>query len=359
MPPHFLARPLELLTADGAVLPLGAGGATWRRPAVLIARELCSFAWFEPAGVAGAQAASAARLYARTGAPFANAGSLVRRGKAGFGVWWWDLDRVGAALAARPGGPRALMFPETLAQPSGQGWRIVRLRSGYEAQCWRDGALTGSAWRLQRFDATAWAAFIRFHRQADGPAPEAPPAPESLPVLADAGGGLGGWREMTPGEALQAGAGVAAVALLASSALFLGQGWRLQALARTAEAQSAAVRAAAPRPGPADQLAARRLAAFRQLSARPNGLAALSVALGVLKLYGAEPTGLAVDSSSLTLTLPYSAIDKVDRIALELEDSGAFSDVRPITDARGKTIALQMKLGRAGAQAPAPVSPGG
>ena len=155
------------------------------------------------------------------------------------------------------------------------------------------------------------------------------------------------------------GAGVAAVALLASSALFLGQGWRLQALARTAEAQSAAVRAAAPRPGPADQLAARRLAAFRQLSARPNGLAALSVALGVLKLYGAEPTGLAVDSSSLTLTLPYSAIDKVDRIALELEDSGAFSDVRPITDARGKTIALQMKLGRAGAQAPAPVSPGG
>ncbi len=356
MPPDFLARPLELLTADGAFLPLSAGGARWRRPAVLIARELCSFAAFEPVGVAGGQAAAAARLYARTGAPFVNAGFLVRRGKSGFGIWWWDMDRIGPALAARPGG--ALSCPETLAQPAGRGWRIVKLLSGYEAQSWREGALTGSAWRRERFDAASWAAFTRVHRQADLPAPETPPAPESLPVSPGFGGVLGGWREMTPGEILQAAAGAAAVALLAATALFMAQGWRLQALARAAESQSAAVRASAPRPGPADQLAAQRLAAFRQLAARPNGLATLSTALGVLKLYGVEPTGFAADSSSLSLTLPYSAIDNVDRIALEMEDSGVFTDVRPITDERARTIELQMKLGRAGAPAAA-VSPGG
>ena len=76
----------------------------------------------------------------------------------------------------------------------------------------------------------------------------------------------------------------------------------------------------------------------------------------MLQLYGVQPKGFAADSGSLTLVLPYSAIGQVDHIALELEDSGAFADVRPVTDQHGQTIQLQMRLTKS---AVAPATPPG
>jgi hypothetical protein len=73
-------------------------------------------------------------------------------------------------------------------------------------------------------------------------------------------------------------------------------------------------------------------------------LSALGTALSVAKLYGVEPQGYDIDSSSLTLTLPYSAMSSVDRIAAELEASGQFADPRPATDPTSQTIQLRMRL---------------
>ena len=60
------------LSAEGRFTSLTEGAGA-RRPRVLLARELCSFEWFEPAG-GRAAADQAARLYARASAPFNNPG---------------------------------------------------------------------------------------------------------------------------------------------------------------------------------------------------------------------------------------------------------------------------------------------
>ncbi len=354
---RFLAPPLELLTADGVFHEIETPGAVaWRRPIVLLARELCSFELFDTAGASGAAAAAAARLYARTGAPFSNPGGLVRRSGGAFGVWWWDMDWVGPLLQARFGNGWPALAPESLAQPPGQGWRIVRAASGYEAQYWQDGALMGSSWRLGRFDDAAWSAFVRVQRGAETPAPDKAPTPQQLPLSSELDLGLSGWSNLSLADGGRIAAVVAAAGLVAAAALFAGQGWRLQTLARASETQAATLRATTPRSAVRDQLAAQRLAAFRNLSSRPNPAAALSTALGVLQLYGVQPKGFAADSGSLTLVLPYSAIGQVDHIALELEDSGAFADVRPVTDQHGQTIQLQMRLTKS---AVAPATPPG
>ena len=142
MPWPFPTPPLELLCADGRFAPLTEGRGL--RPRVLLARELCSFEWFEPAGGRSA-ADQAARLYARTSAPFNNPGVLVRRAGAGYAIWWWDRERTGPWLAERFGAAPPSVAPETLAQPPGIGWRVVRLASGLELQYWRRGILVASS----------------------------------------------------------------------------------------------------------------------------------------------------------------------------------------------------------------------
>ncbi len=344
MTPDFLSPPLELLSADGRFEPVGAGRAGWRRPVVLLARELCSFGWFDAGRAQGSAAAAAARLHARAAAPFAHAGWRMRRGDGGVSIWWWDRDWVDAKLRERFGSRAAAVAPETLAQAPGEGWRIIRSSRGFDAQCWRGGALIGSAWRPERFDSEAWDAFVRVQRAADEPAPAEPPTADHLPWSRDPLPGLAELGAITPAEAARIGAVAATAVLIAAGGFFAGQALRLGRLAGAAGAEATAVAAAR---GPAgDRQGAQRLAAFRRLSTGQDPLAALSVALGVLQLYDVEATQMKVDRASLTLTLPYAAIDRVDRIALELENSGAFADVRPLTDDDAQVIRLQMKLAR-------------
>ncbi|HEY5411078.1 MAG TPA: hypothetical protein VIJ94_10175 [Caulobacteraceae bacterium] len=352
MPPAFLTRPRELLTADGGFMPLDQdAGAAWRRPLVLLARELCSFAWFETGRAKGSAAAAAARLHARATAPFSDPGFLLRRGPGGFGIWSWDMDRVGPQLKDRYPGRAPLVSPESLAQPPGDGWRIVRATPGYEAQCWISNVLVGSAWRRQPFDDTAWRSFTRVQR---GPtAPPSPPPALTLPLSQTPDLGDFALAEISMAETARVAAVSLAVVFAGAAGLLAGQALRLRGLADAAEAQAAAVRAATPQSVSAARRASLRLAAFRKLSDRPNLLSALSSALEVLQLYRVEPMGFEIDGDSLTLTLPYSAIGETDRIASELEASGAFSDARPLTDADAQVINLKLQLRRA------PVTPTG
>ncbi len=342
MPLPFLTRHRELLTAAGAMRPLedqpGIGP-----PLLLLARELCSFAWFETGKAQGSAAVAAARLHARATAPFANPGILLQKGPGGHAIWSWNMDVVGPAVAERFGDGKIQLAPETLAQPPGEGWRIVRMTPGYEAQCWMAGSLVGSLWRRDPFDENAWRSFVRV--QKGPPAPDAPPPAAALPFSRAPSGGVELTEISGPGLWQAAGA-VTATALLALIGLSVGQAWRLSNLAKASEIRASAVRAAMPASEAPGQGAFQRLAAFRKLSDRPDALAALSTALGILKLFNVEPKGFQVDGEALTLTLPYSAIGKVNRIIAELGGAGRFTDVQPRTDADAQTITVTLKLAR-------------
>ena len=340
MPRSFLSRPRELLTASGRFQPLEADGAAWRQPMVVLARELCAFSWFDSGRASGTAAAAAARLHARTAAPFSNPGCLVRRGPGGFAIWWWDRDWLKPHLRERFGDRTALVAPETLAQPPGEGWRIVRVTHGYEAQLWNAGSLVATTWRSIPFDEAAWRAFTRVQRGAPE-APPSPPAAQHLPLSREPAVG-GGLIEFSPADALRLGVVVVIGGLAAAGGLFCGQALRLNALAKNAEGQADVLRRSATSPSRYDPELPRRIADFRQLSARPNTFAALSTALGSLNLHSIKPVGFSLEGPSITLTLPYSALGKVSIVTMELEASGEFAEVRPVTDPQSQQIDLKL-----------------
>jgi hypothetical protein len=348
MPRTFLTPPIELLTADGRFMPL-ASGAGWRRPIVLLARELCSYAWFEPAARGGV-AVQAARLYARAHAPYLNPGVALRRAGPGYGVWWWDEDSVAPPLAARFGDARPPVAPETLAQPTGGAWRVVQLAHGFELQAWRGRALVASSWRRSLPSAADWSAFTRLQRDPPVPPPAAPPAPQTLPLAESVS--LAPELELTPASAARLAAGSAGALLALLAAFWAGQGLRLGDLATRFETQSRAVQqTGAPAPG-ADADSLRRIAAFQALAARPDAVAGLETALKVVRAHGVATKSFAIDGPVVSVTVPYAALGKVETITQDLEATGAFAEVRPLTDSATGSIRLEMTL--AGAR---PVSP--
>ncbi|MEI9964245.1 MAG: hypothetical protein WDM92_05675 [Caulobacteraceae bacterium] len=343
MPPSFLNRPVDLLTATGSFEPV-VEGAAWRRPCVVLARELCSFEFYTPSAGVGVAGLAAARLHARSAAPFGNAGWLVRRGGGGYGVWWWDKARIDPWLQDRFGQAPVQVFPETLAQQPGDGWRIVRSGQGFEAQHWKDGALVSSAWQRRPFDAESWTAFARMQRNPAEPPPDLPP-PATRSPLTGAPSAAFELEALSPETIPRVAALAGVIAVVALTTFWMGQGLRLRALAEADGREAARLRASSPASSTSqDRSAALRIAAFRRLSDRPDMLAALGTALGIARLYGAEPESFDIDSASLTLTMPYSAMSSIDRIAAEMEASRQFADPRPTTDPATGTIQLRMRL---------------
>ncbi|HLY80719.1 MAG TPA: hypothetical protein VKQ70_15160 [Caulobacteraceae bacterium] len=319
-------------------------GGSARRPRVLLARELCSFEWFEPVG-GRAAADQAARLYARASAPFNNPGVLVRRGGGGYGIWWWDRERVGPWLAERFGPEPPAVAPETLAQPLGAAWRVVRLASGFELQHWRRQTLVASSWRRAAPDAAAWAAFTRQQRDPETAPPDDPPAPQSLPVIQDADFG-GGWRDVSLAETARLALGGFAALLAVMSLFWAGQALRLGQLSAALERQALAESTAAPPPH-ANVGARRQVAAYQALGQRPDPMAGLKTALDVLRRHGLAAKAFSVDGPTLTVTVPYAALGQMGEVTQELRATGAFSDVRPLSNSVDGTIELRLDLTKA------------
>jgi len=341
-----LSPAIERLSADGHFGQ--AYGDAGRGPAVaLLPREICAFERFEPGGSTGSAALTAARLHAGQASPFLRAGALVRRESRGFAIWWWDLDAVERPLRERFGEAPPRMLPISLAHPAGDGWRIVRLEPGYEAQLWRDGALLASTWRSEPFDQAAWTAFVRVQRDPD--APETPPTATPLPLVPSrVAAALA--RELTRQEIAATAVAVVAGLLVLTTAFLVGQGLRLGDQTRALTAEAALIAPARPTAAGGDM---QRLAAWRALSQRPDAVTALARAIGVVELYGATPTAWAADTRQVTLTIPYTAISSLNRIAVELKGTGLFSEIRPTTDTERGVIELRLALVGA-----APVSPG-
>lgn len=346
----FLTPRVERLSADGAidvVHPGGALGRVLRRPVLLLARDLCAFALFQTAALPRGRRRQAAVLHARVAAPYVNSGSAL--GKAGddFGVWWWDADRVQALLETGVATPsRPLLRPETLAQPRGDAWRIVRLKTGYEAQLWRGKALVASAWRRERYDAPAWSAFVRLQR-ADETAPDHPPAPADLPIAFDNPDAFAmAAPELTREQmALLVGGGVALASVCFGAFLF-GQGYQLSKDAERVEVETTEIRAATPLAAAVRNLDAsqKKLIAYRRIEAQTSPLSAAGAAIGILAFHDLTPTSVNAETETLSFTLPYAAIDKIAPLVEELESSGYFHDVQPRTDGTGQTLTVEMKV---------------
>lgn len=344
----FLTPRVERLSHDGAidvVHPGGALGRVLRRPVLLLARDLCAFGLFQTAALPRGRRRQAAVLHARVAAPYLHSGSALSKAGDDFGVWWWDADRVEALLAARAAA-RPLISPETLAQPRGEGWRIVRLKLGYEAQLWRGKALVASAWRRERYDPAAWSAFVRLQRAAEV-APESPPAPADLPIAFDNRDAFAlAPVELTREQLALLGGGGVAFASLCFGAFLWGQGYQLSKDTAQVEIETAEIRAATPRAAAVRNLDAsqKKLIAYRQIEEQTNPLSAAGAAIGILAFHELTPTSVNAETETLSFTLPYAAIEKVAVLVDELESSGYFHDVQPRTDGTAQTLTLEMKV---------------
>lgn len=351
----FLTPRVDRLRADGAVEAVHSGaplGRLFRRPVVLLSRDLCAFALFETAGLPRNRRRQAARLHARTASPYVAGGAALVKSGEDFGVWWWNLAQVAPMLVERG---TVLLRPETLAQPQGRDWRIVKLARGYEAQHWRDGALRASAWRPTKYDEAAWTAFSRMQRDARVEAPTAPPPAETLPV--DLGGEAFSLAraEITREQAIGMGLGAMALASVSLFALILGQSFQTGNEAEKVEAETAEIQAATPRQ--ADTLSLegdrRTLASFREIEGRTSPLSAAGAAIGIIAIHDLTPLAVDAQEDMVTVTLPYESVRIADDLVAEFEGSGYFFDVQPRTDAAGQRLIIEAKV----REAAPPLSP--
>jgi hypothetical protein len=346
MPLRFLTPSVDLIRADGSIQAVHPGGSVGRfRPRVyLLARELCAFQLFEASALPRGRQRQAALLFARTASPYVASGTALDRVGADFGVWWWDLDRLRSHVPSLATG-RALVRPETMAQPVWRGWRIVRVSHGYEAQLWADGGLVASAWRRQPFDATSWGAFVRLQREGLD-APSTPPTPVLLPFSDDSPALSLASVEITPQQVAIGAVSFGTFASVFAALFLLGQGWRLADGRRAIEAETVELRAATPAAAQSADLreARRALGAYAEIERKTNPLTAAGAALGVLALNDVEPSSLETEAETLTMTLPYGALQSIDDIVSELETSGYFTNVEPRTDVTTQTLTITMTV---------------
>lgn len=351
----FLTPRVDRLRSDGAVEAVHPGallGRLVRRPVILLSRDLCAFSLFETAGLPKNRRRQAARLHARTASPYVAGGAALVKAGEDFGVWWWDLARVAPMVAGRG---NVSLRPETLAQPLGRDWRIVKLARGYEAQHWRDGALRASAWRPTKYDEAAWTAFARTQRDARVEAPAAPPPAETLPV--DLGGEAFSLAraEITREQAIGMSLGGFALASASLFALILGQSIQTGNEADKVAAETAEIQAATPRQAETLSLEGdrRMLASFREIEGRTSPISAAGAAIGIVAIHDLTPLALDAQEDVLTVTLPYEAVRLADDLVAEFEGSGYFFDVRPRTDAAGQRLLIEAKV----REAAPPLSP--
>lgn len=349
----FLQPRVDRLGSDGrmeVVMQPGALGRL-RPPVLLLGRDLCSYALFDPGALPRSQQRRAALIYAQVNGPYLETGSLVLPTGKSLGVWWWDLARVREAMIARYGRLRPVIRPESLAVHRGIGWRILSIARGYEAQLWDGETLRVSSWRKGRFDDRAWSDLTRLHSAGED-TPGTPPPPQVLPVNIDGQAfGLSS-VEISRDQALVLGAGVLATAALATALYLLGTVFSLNAETRALSRQTLEIVAATPNvavgTGRAEDA---RLAAFQAVARETNPLTAAGAAISAAALYDLSPTALDAESGTLSMTLPPAAGEQLDELVAELEGSGYFADIRPRLEPTTRNLIIEMTV--IGDQAPA------
>ncbi|WP_426041895.1 hypothetical protein [Brevundimonas sp. TWP2-3-4b1] len=343
---RFLTPRIDRLGSDGHVEEVHPGTALGRlRPRVLLlGRELCTFFWFDAGAMSPRRRRQAARLHARIASPYLVSGGTIVKAGAGFGVWWWDLARIQPWLQDQYGTRRPVIRPETLAQPPGRDWRILKLDHGYELQWWQAGALMASAWRAIRPDATSWSGFARLQRGAEDSG--SVPVVEQVPIALNSEAFVLSGAEITREQAVLATAGGFAMIAMIMALFWAGQALQLRSDADKLEIQAATLGAGASRPQALQVFEndRRRMAAFQEIEQRTNPISSVGAALAVLAIHDLQPTQIEATVDSLTLTLPYAASRQSDELVEEFEASGYFYDVQPAIQSPAAALKITMKV---------------
>lgn len=342
----FLQPRVDRLGSDGRMEVIMQPGALGRLrpPVLLLGRDLCTYALFDPGALPRSQQRRAALIYAQANGPYLETGSLVLPTGKSLGVWWWDLARIREPMIARYGRLRPVVRPESLAVHRGIGWRILSIANGYEAQLWDGETLKVSSWRKGRYDDRTWSAITRLH-SARGPAPETPPSPQVLPVNIDGQAfGLSS-VEISRDQALVLGAGALATAALAGALYLLGSALSLNGETREVSRQTLDIVAATPTVVAASGRAEdARLSAFQSVARETNPLTAAGAAISAAALYDLSPTALDAGTETLSMTLPPVAGGKLDELVAELEGSGYFSNIRPRIEPTTRNLVIEMTV---------------
>lgn len=342
---------ITLLRGDGSVEALPLRPAPFQPGFIVLARERCLFERLDVApGLNGRAAAAAARLHAETQAPYQRYGALITHKGSSFGIWWWDAQWVGEKLGGHGLDPLAKVIPEPLMRAVGDGWRIVRASSGYEAQLWKNGFLHADLWRRSAFDTAAWQDFVRVQAGESGGesavlmAQEAPwtaNSPYRRTILSD-------WTPQKTGQMAIA----ATIALaLCGSLYFAGEAVGLKRDAARMEAAAAELKAALPKGSSGPN--AGELNALRDAVGGADPLVMLQAAQEKIEPFGHKLVAFKTSRDEVRLVLPGEAAEDIDIMSRELADSAYFSDVRPMLNEKdGKlTIALTAKGARPKAKA--------
>jgi len=306
---------------------------------VVLARERCLFERLDVSPSLNARAAAqAGRLHADTGAPYARFGSVITRKADAFGIWWWDAQWVGEKLGGAGLDPNVRIVPEPLVRASGEGWRIVRATTGYEAQLWRSGFLIADQWRRTAFDNTAWQDFVRVQGDQQGAETavlmaQDPPWTLASPYFRTL---VSAW---TPEKMGQAAMVLGAAALVSFTLYLAGNTVGLSRNTDAAAAEAAAVQAKTPR-GSGGEIS--ELTALKGAISGPDPMVMLQNAQQIVQPFGHKLVGFDAKRDKVRIVLPKEAVGDIDMIAAELTASPFFKGVRPSLDAKEDRLTIEM-----------------
>lgn len=272
-------------------------------------------------------------MLAESRAPFARSDSAVISYKNGHGIWWWDADRIAAAVEPQSRYRLEKVVPESLLQPVGHGLRQLELRDGFEAQAWREGALVLSSWRRTRFSAGQWSAFARAADPNFGAQDLEPPAPLSLPHANAGSSRLTRSVARDPWEQFGRAAGLAILFFLFAAAALAGRaiGYAGLADAETGAAASLAAPVVTTAQGESG-LEASVAQQFIELHNTPSPIAAIAEIHQLLAKRNAPIIEFSVEKGRLEVQLQPPAETSLKAIASDVEASPIFAGVDPEFD---------------------------
>jgi hypothetical protein len=331
---------LTLLRADGSLEPLHLKPAPFSSAVVVLARERCLFERLDvAAGMSGRAAAQAARLHADTAAPYQRYGSLITHKGNSYGIWWWDAQWVGEKLGGAGLDPNARILPEPMVRAAGDGWRVARASTGYEAQLWKNGFLHADLWRRTAFDTAAWQDFVRVQGAAGAPggesavlmAQEAPwtlSSPYRRMILSD-------W---TPQKTAETAIAAAVVAAVCGALFFAGEGLGLRRDTAQKTAQAEMLEKATPKG--ADGTGG--LNVLRTALEGSDPMVMLQSAQELIEPFGHKLVAFETTREAVTIVLPGAAAEDISQMSNELLTSPYFESVRSSLNQEAGELTISM-----------------
>jgi hypothetical protein len=323
-----LKSQIVLLRGDGSLEPLPLRPPPFSPGFVVLAREKCLFERFDTAaGVSARAAAAAARLHAETAAPYQRYGVLITNKGRSFGIWWWDAQWAGEKLGGHGLDPQVKIVPEPMVRAAGDGWRIAKASSGYEAQLWKNGFLHADHWRRTAFDTPAWQDFVRVQSDQAGAEGAVLMAQEPPWTLSSP------YRRMLISEwtntrLAQAAVAAAVAAVFCLSLYFVGEGIGLKRDTAALKAQAAELQAQTPA-GQSAQSQISGVMALKSAIEGPDPMVMLQNAQEIIEPFGHRVVSFDVNRQGVTIVLPRAAISDLEGISRELSASPYFASVEP------------------------------